>query len=59
VKKKAAKKKWKDRAIVSSHRATTLTWADTGKPVTAGDLAEGEPFEVELTTGKVKRSARR
>jgi hypothetical protein len=34
----------------------TLVWANTGKPVEAGDLKEGEQFEVELSTGKTKRS---
>jgi hypothetical protein len=51
------------------HRASrmnsqTLVWGDTGKPVEAGDLKEGEQFEVELSrkvarliTGKTRRQA--
>jgi hypothetical protein len=56
--KKAAKRDQESRpcvTVTSSEGTTTLTWANTGKPVTGGDLDEGEPFEVELTTGKVRR----
>jgi len=36
--------------------AKSLVWADTNEPVKAGDLTEGEEFEVEVRTGKVRRT---
>lgn len=42
---------------IVSMNAKTLTWADTGEPVKAGDLVEGEEFEVELESGKTKRGS--
>jgi hypothetical protein len=45
--------------LISLTPPNPLTWADTGEPVRAGELARGRYFEVDLPSGKVMPKYRR